>query len=47
MYEHIIHTLIMMVKNTPDNTELGAKVRAILSSMVQENNNSGKGLLKG
>lgn len=45
--EHLIQTLIMMVKSTPNDTELGAKVRAILSSMVKENTSGTKQLLNG
>lgn len=44
--EHLIQTILMMVKTTPNDTELGNKVRAILSSMVKENTSGNKQLLK-
>jgi hypothetical protein len=47
MNDHLIQTLVMMVKTNPNDTELGKKVRAILSSLVNEQTNSGtKQLLK-
>lgn len=42
----VLATLVSMVRSTPNDTDLGKKVRALISSMT-ESTNTDKHILKG
>lgn len=46
--DYLINTIIQMVKNTPNDTDLGKKIRSIIAPLIQEQNpNNNKQILRG
>lgn len=43
----MIQMIINMIKNTPNDQELGKKIRAFLAPVMSEQNNNDKKILKG
>jgi hypothetical protein len=46
-HDYLINTIISIVKNTPNDMELGKKIRNIIAPLIYEQGQSGKQILKG
>jgi hypothetical protein len=47
-HDYLINTIIQMVKNTPNDMELGKKIRNIIAPIIYEQGlNGSKQILKG
>jgi hypothetical protein len=47
-HDYLINTIIQMVKNTPDDMELGKKIRNIIAPLIHEQGSGNtKQILKG
>lgn len=46
--DYLINTIIQMVKNTPNDTELGKRIRSIIAPLIYEQGpNNNKQILRG
>jgi|LakMenE01Jun11ns_1017448.scaffolds.fasta_scaffold9423275_2 hypothetical protein len=45
--DYLITTIINMVKNTPNDMELGKKIRNIITPLIYEQGQNSKQILKG